>query len=281
MKAAIDAVPYASVVKIGLQFKRRFWEEDEQHFRRHFLHRPADPPDLLSERRLQCRRQGRAARRLHLRTGRMPTNSPRCRRPSASVALDCGAQIHPQYRSRVRDRHLRRLASRAVHARLRGRMDRRGAPRSTMTISARSTAGSCWRASTPPICRPGRRARSCRRSTRSRACTAGLATDGTDPHARALLLADVRRRRSLARGWRGCARRGQASAMSRGLGFRGAGRRGAVRQCLRRLPPAGRERRERRRRLSGARGNDKNLASADYLERLLSTGKGACRRSAR
>jgi monoamine oxidase len=29
MKAAIDAVPYASAVKIGLQFKRRFWEEDE------------------------------------------------------------------------------------------------------------------------------------------------------------------------------------------------------------------------------------------------------------
>jgi monoamine oxidase len=29
MKAAIDAVPYRSAVKIGLQFKRRFWEEDE------------------------------------------------------------------------------------------------------------------------------------------------------------------------------------------------------------------------------------------------------------
>jgi monoamine oxidase len=29
MKAAIDAVPYVSAVKIGLQFKRRFWEEDE------------------------------------------------------------------------------------------------------------------------------------------------------------------------------------------------------------------------------------------------------------
>lgn len=29
MKAAIDAVPYASSVKIGLQFRRRFWEEDE------------------------------------------------------------------------------------------------------------------------------------------------------------------------------------------------------------------------------------------------------------
>ncbi len=29
MKAAIDAVPYMSAVKVGLQFKRRFWEEDE------------------------------------------------------------------------------------------------------------------------------------------------------------------------------------------------------------------------------------------------------------
>src|SRR6202023_792490 len=29
MKAAIDALPYSSSVKIGLQFKRRFWEEDE------------------------------------------------------------------------------------------------------------------------------------------------------------------------------------------------------------------------------------------------------------
>ncbi|SHJ84470.1 monoamine oxidase [Bradyrhizobium lablabi] len=29
MKAAIDAVPYSPSVKIGLQFKRRFWEDDE------------------------------------------------------------------------------------------------------------------------------------------------------------------------------------------------------------------------------------------------------------
>ncbi|WP_166304699.1 NAD(P)/FAD-dependent oxidoreductase [Bradyrhizobium sp. 2S1] len=29
MKNAIDSVPYAASVKIGLQFKRRFWEEDE------------------------------------------------------------------------------------------------------------------------------------------------------------------------------------------------------------------------------------------------------------
>ncbi|MGH6643540.1 MAG: NAD(P)/FAD-dependent oxidoreductase [Bradyrhizobium sp.] len=29
MKAAIDAVPYSSSIKVGLQFKRRFWEEDD------------------------------------------------------------------------------------------------------------------------------------------------------------------------------------------------------------------------------------------------------------
>jgi monoamine oxidase len=31
-KAAIDAVPYASAVKFGLQFSRRFWEEDDHIF---------------------------------------------------------------------------------------------------------------------------------------------------------------------------------------------------------------------------------------------------------
>jgi monoamine oxidase len=29
MKSAINAVPYATAVKVGLQFRRRFWEEDE------------------------------------------------------------------------------------------------------------------------------------------------------------------------------------------------------------------------------------------------------------
>ncbi|MGB6352553.1 MAG: flavin monoamine oxidase family protein [Steroidobacteraceae bacterium] len=32
LAAAISAVPYASAVKVGLQFKRRFWEEDEHIF---------------------------------------------------------------------------------------------------------------------------------------------------------------------------------------------------------------------------------------------------------
>ena len=44
MASAIAAVPYAAAIKVGLQFKRRFWEEDEQIYRRHHLHRPADHP---------------------------------------------------------------------------------------------------------------------------------------------------------------------------------------------------------------------------------------------
>jgi monoamine oxidase len=32
MASAISAVPYAAAIKVGLQFKRRFWEEDEQIF---------------------------------------------------------------------------------------------------------------------------------------------------------------------------------------------------------------------------------------------------------
>jgi monoamine oxidase len=30
MRAAISAVPYSESIKVGLQFKRRFWEEDEE-----------------------------------------------------------------------------------------------------------------------------------------------------------------------------------------------------------------------------------------------------------
>ena len=66
MKAAIAAVPYASVVKTGLQFRRRFWEEDEHIFGgisyTDLPIRQISYPEL----RLQRRRQGRAARRLYL-----------------------------------------------------------------------------------------------------------------------------------------------------------------------------------------------------------------------
>ena len=66
MKAAIDAVPYASVVKLGLQFSRRFWEEDEHIFGG--ITYTDLPIHEISYPSGNCkrRRQGRAARRLHL-----------------------------------------------------------------------------------------------------------------------------------------------------------------------------------------------------------------------
>jgi len=35
MKAAIDQLPYMAALKVGLQFKRRFWEEDDQIYGGH------------------------------------------------------------------------------------------------------------------------------------------------------------------------------------------------------------------------------------------------------
>ena len=77
MKAAIDAVPYAGSVKVGLQFKRRFWEEDEA------IYGGISYTDLpirqiaYPNTRLQSRRPRRAAGRLSVRRAPIPTNSPR------------------------------------------------------------------------------------------------------------------------------------------------------------------------------------------------------------
>ena len=67
MKAAVDAVPYASAVKFGLQFSRRILGGGRAHLWRHQLHRSADPPDFLPQHEFQRGRQGRAARRIHVR----------------------------------------------------------------------------------------------------------------------------------------------------------------------------------------------------------------------
>ena len=173
MKAAIGAVPYASAVKFGLQFKRRFWEEDEQIFGG--ISYTDLPIRQISYPSTDFQHGGKG-----VLLGGYTFDGPNSYEFTAMApeermrrAVEYGAQIHPQYRERIRERHLRRLAPLAVHAGLRGRLDGRGARRRTTTISARSTAASCWRASTPPTFRPGRRARSSRRSTRSGACTSG------------------------------------------------------------------------------------------------------------
>ncbi len=63
---AIGSVPYASAVKIGLQFKRRFWEEDEH------IYGGISYTDLpitnigYPQHRISQRRQGRPVGRLYL-----------------------------------------------------------------------------------------------------------------------------------------------------------------------------------------------------------------------
>ena len=157
--------------------------------RRHQLHRPADPPDLLSQHRLSTRAARACCSAATLGTApnayefTAMTPAERIERARGLRRADPSA-ISP----RVRERRLGRLASLAVHAGLRRRLDRRGAQSSTTTISARSTAASCWPASMPPTFRPGRRARSCRRSTRSTACTSGCCRDEGDGARKGMLV---------------------------------------------------------------------------------------------
>ena len=159
-------------VKIGLQFKRRFWEEDEA------IYGGISYTDLpirqiaYPEHRLQSQRPRRAARAPICSRAPMPTNSPRWRRRNGSRARSNSARsIHPQYSAEFENGIA--VAWHRVPFTLgcAGRLERRRRGQSITTICARSTAGSCWRASMPPTFRPGRRARSFPRSTPSRGCT--------------------------------------------------------------------------------------------------------------
>ncbi len=98
MKAAIDAVPYVASVKIGLQFKRRFWEEDEA------IYGGISYTDLpIGQIAYPCADFNRSGRGVLL--GAYPFGSPNAYEltaltPSERVAraVEFGAQLHPQYR---------------------------------------------------------------------------------------------------------------------------------------------------------------------------------------
>jgi monoamine oxidase len=128
MKAAIDAVPYASVVKTGLQFKRRFWEEDEHIF------------GGISYTDLPIRQIAYPSAGMNAGGKGVLLGGYTWEGPNAYELRDVAGRAHPgrarlrranpsAISVRVRDGRLGRLASRAVHARVRGRMERRGAPR--------------------------------------------------------------------------------------------------------------------------------------------------------
>ena len=97
MKAAISAVPYASVVKTGLQFRRRFWEEDEHIF-------GGISYTNLPIRQISYPSSGYNAGGKGVLLAGYTWDSPNAYELTAMspeqrirVALDCGVQIHPQY----------------------------------------------------------------------------------------------------------------------------------------------------------------------------------------
>ena len=129
MKAAIDAVPYASVVKTGLQFKRRFWEEDEQIF-------GGISYTNLPIRQISYPSAGFNAGGKGVLLGGYTWGGPNSYELTAmspAERIQVAARLRRPDPSaisgRVRDRDFGRLASRAVRPWMRGRMDRRGAPR--------------------------------------------------------------------------------------------------------------------------------------------------------
>lgn len=99
MKAAIDAVPYASSVKMGLQFKRRFWEEDEA------IYGGISYTDLPI-RQISYPSTGYNAGGKGVLLGGYTWNGPNSYEfaamgPAERVkrAVEFGAQIHPQYKT--------------------------------------------------------------------------------------------------------------------------------------------------------------------------------------
>ena len=100
MKAAINAVSFASYVKTGLQFKRKFWEEDEQIFGgitftdlpiRQIAY-PNTNYNKPGKGVLLGTFVGHPQVQGYELTGMTPEER-------IKLAVDCGAQIHPQYKT--------------------------------------------------------------------------------------------------------------------------------------------------------------------------------------
>jgi monoamine oxidase len=99
MKAAIDAVPYGSSVKFGLQFRRRFWEEDEHIF-------GGISYTDLPIRQISYPSAGYNAGGKGVLLGGYTFDGPNSYEFTAmppaeriKFAVEYGAQIHPQYRT--------------------------------------------------------------------------------------------------------------------------------------------------------------------------------------
>lgn len=98
MKAAIDAVPYEASVKIGLQFKRRFWEEDDAIYGG--ISYTDQPIDRIG---YPAHSYGKSGRSVLLGGYAFGPNAYEFTAMSPDervrVALEMGGRVHPQYAS--------------------------------------------------------------------------------------------------------------------------------------------------------------------------------------
>jgi hypothetical protein len=169
MKAAIDAVPYASAVKVGLQFKRRFWEEDERFTAASvtLICRSGKSPIQI---RVLTTVAGAYCWELMLSGDRTHTNSHQCRPQKGLRGQSLWA--HAFIRN---TRPSLKTASRWLGIACHSRSD---APatgpkrlgQSITTACAKSMAGSCWPASTRHTFPHGKRVLSSHHSTPSLGC---------------------------------------------------------------------------------------------------------------
>jgi len=159
-------------VKVGLQFKRRFWEEDERIFGGITYNRFADRTHRLPQHQLRQPWE------------RRPCSAPTAWGPAAyeltamSPQERVQAALRPRARRSIRSTSRNsRTASRSAGTACLGSTGCFGnwsdeARRATLRQTcAPSTGGSCSPESTRRIFRPGRKARYCRRSTPSRGFT--------------------------------------------------------------------------------------------------------------
>jgi hypothetical protein len=112
--AAIAAVPYASAIKAGLQFKRRFWEEDD-HIYGGITYTDL-PITNIGYPNTGFFSGGKGvllgAYIWGLNAMEFTAMTPQER---VQKAVDYGSQIHPQYQPGIRQRCGRRLAPFALH----------------------------------------------------------------------------------------------------------------------------------------------------------------------
>jgi monoamine oxidase len=98
MKAAINQLPYQAALKVGLQFKRRFWEQDDQIYGGHTY--TNQPNSIIGYPMWDYFSKGKGVL-LGSYTFGQPAFLAAAKSPEERVqdALEYGSKIHPQYKT--------------------------------------------------------------------------------------------------------------------------------------------------------------------------------------